>query len=237
MTHTKTTPRRTQLLFGAFVLTAAIGLNSASAIRARDAQEPSAYLLRSVSSSTSSVSTSSVSSASASSRSRVSLFQSRNNIRSRRIVKPLRRRVNSGALLHQAASSSSRVPIKATCGDKLTTYGEQCDDGNIVANDGCSATCQVETGFTCDNSQPSLCWTRCGDGIRAAVEKCDDGNITAGDGCNAVCKIEFFYICTGSPSSCSIPAICGDSNVSEDEECDDGNTSPGDGCSSTCTDE
>jgi cysteine-rich repeat protein len=34
------------------------------------------------------------------------------------------------------------------CGDGKvdSLYGEACDDGNTVSNDGCSATCQLEIG-------------------------------------------------------------------------------------------
>jgi fibro-slime domain-containing protein len=41
----------------------------------------------------------------------------------------------------------------AICGDGIIEPGEQCDDGNIVSNDGCSATCTSEsiTGLTCTN--------------------------------------------------------------------------------------
>jgi cysteine-rich repeat protein len=38
------------------------------------------------------------------------------------------------------------------------TMGETCDDGNTVANDGCSAKCTIEAGYTCSNaSSPSVC--------------------------------------------------------------------------------
>ena len=45
------------------------------------------------------------------------------------------------------------------CGDGLwnSSAGEACDDGNTTAGDGCSATCQVESGWTCDPSSPSVC--------------------------------------------------------------------------------
>jgi cysteine-rich repeat protein len=34
----------------------------------------------------------------------------------------------------------------------------QCDDGNQAAGDGCSSTCDLESGFTCDTSvQPTIC--------------------------------------------------------------------------------
>jgi fibro-slime domain-containing protein len=35
------------------------------------------------------------------------------------------------------------------CGNGNLEAGEQCDDGNVASGDGCSATCQIEAGFTC----------------------------------------------------------------------------------------
>jgi fibro-slime domain-containing protein len=35
------------------------------------------------------------------------------------------------------------------CGNGNVEAGEDCDDGNLASGDGCSATCKVETGFTC----------------------------------------------------------------------------------------
>ena len=56
------------------------------------------------------------------------------------------------------------------------TLQEQCDDGNLVDGDGCSATCQRE----------------CGNGVVDYGESCDDGNGTAGDGCSS-CGIDVYY--------------------------------------------
>jgi cysteine-rich repeat protein len=42
------------------------------------------------------------------------------------------------------------------CGNGLVEPTEPCDDGNIVSNDGCSSSCDVEPGFEC-NGEPSLC--------------------------------------------------------------------------------
>ena len=45
------------------------------------------------------------------------------------------------------------VPKLATCGDGFVDRGEQCDDGNTVDGDGCSASCQLELtagGGGCD---------------------------------------------------------------------------------------
>ena len=41
-------------------------------------------------------------------------------------------------------------PAKPTCGNSAKDTGETCDDGNGVAGDGCSATCQIEPGWKCD---------------------------------------------------------------------------------------
>ena len=50
------------------------------------------------------------------------------------------------------------------CGDgEINVVGEQCDDGNNLNQDGCSMTCLVEPGATCDASEPSNCTEVCGD--------------------------------------------------------------------------
>ncbi len=122
------------------------------------------------------------------------------------------------------------------CGDKLITQAETCDDGNSVGNDGCSAACKIEAGFTC-YALPSLCISRCGDGVLATIEKCDDGNTTSYDGCSAACRIEIGFTCAGSPSECDLIAVCGNTYREGDEQCDDGNATDLDGCSSTCQNE
>lgn len=148
------------------------------------------------------------------------------------IVRPVRTRRSTGAVLREAAPP--RLPIKAGCGDKLVLFEETCDDGNALGNDGCSAVCAVEQGYVCSGSQPSFCWSVCGDGAVAYDEKCDDGNTDGGDGCSGRCRVEILYRCTGSPSVCEIPVICGDNNKEGTETCDDGNVVSGDGCSSSC---
>lgn len=97
------------------------------------------------------------------------------------------------------------------CGDGVLydTPGalfEECDDGNTVGGDGCSAACTAEAV--------------CGDSVTEPPEECDDGNTTSGDGCSDVCIVEF----------------CGDGTPQAGigETCDDGNTTSGDGCSATC---
>ena len=42
------------------------------------------------------------------------------------------------------------------CGDGLVTGSEECDDGGTTTGDGCSASCEVESGYGC-SGQPSVC--------------------------------------------------------------------------------
>ena len=82
-----------------------------------------------------------------------------------------------------SATTGTRFPATAApnicrtevCGNGLTDTGEQCDDGNTISGDGCSANCTIE---------------RCGNGIVDQGEECDDGNLVNGDGCSSICKTE-----------------------------------------------
>ncbi len=52
------------------------------------------------------------------------------------------------------------TPKPSNCGDGIRGLGETCDDGNILSEDGCSETCSVETGFSCDStSGKDICTT------------------------------------------------------------------------------
>ena len=60
------------------------------------------------------------------------------------------------------------------CGDGIVQVGEQCDDKNS-AYPGCSATCQLESGYTCPFAG-APCVPKCGDGILVKpAEQCDPG--------------------------------------------------------------
>lgn len=61
------------------------------------------------------------------------------------------------------------------CGNSNLELIEQCDDGNAVDGDGCSADCL---------------WEECGNDIIDPNEECDDGNIYDGDGCSSSCVKE-----------------------------------------------
>jgi len=119
-----------------------------------------------------------------------------------------------------------------TCGDGVVFGAETCDDNDVDAGDGCSATCTVEAGWTCTGA-PSACTPTCGDGIVRGAEGCDDGGTAVNDGCSATCTVEPGWSCTGEPTSCT--STCGDNILAVGAElCDDGNLADLDGCTSAC---
>ena len=108
------------------------------------------------------------------------------------------------------------------CGDGIvddgTPYFEECDDGNTVSGDGCSAGCQDEDG------QPT-----CGNGILELDEECDDGNTDSGDGCSERCKWEFVigdgYCDAAKGETCKYSHFdccpnCGNGVLDPGEQCD-----------------
>jgi cysteine-rich repeat protein len=93
-------------------------------------------------------------------------------------------------------SCAQTVCGAANTGAPVVQRGEGCDDGNDVAGDGCSPTCQIEPTFTHDASgTPSNSAQACGDGFKTVSEGCDDGNRTNGDGCSSTCAEEPGWTC------------------------------------------
>jgi cysteine-rich repeat protein len=120
-------------------------------------------------------------------------------------------------------------PTSSRCGNGVVERGEQCDDGNTQAGDGCSRYCQIDDG-PCVGCVVLIA---CGDGILSANEACDDGNDVSGDGCAADCQsVEPGWRCRSPGRECA--PVCGDLVVRRTETCDDGNTMSGDGCSVYC---
>ncbi|MBL7021879.1 IPT/TIG domain-containing protein [Patescibacteria group bacterium] len=84
--------------------------------------------------------------------------------------------------------TSLTVIESPNCGDGFVQIdlGEQCDDGNTSAGDGCSIYCQSEI----------IIGGSCGDGIvqwpnsSFYYEQCDDNNTSSGDGCSNICYLE-----------------------------------------------
>jgi cysteine-rich repeat protein len=63
---------------------------------------------------------------------------------------------------------------------------EGCDDAGTAPGDGCSPTCQPETGYACPGND---CAPISGDHLVVGDEACDDGNADPRDGCTADCRI------------------------------------------------
>ena len=110
-----------------------------------------------------------------------------------------------------SCAAAQDICIDNGCGDGIVDIqsGEQCDDGNILVDDGCSKFCRLEY---------------CGDGVTQESEYCDDGNTDSGDGC---------------PADCLPVGTCGDGfvDVTAGEVCDDGGIEDGgfdDICRSDC---
>ncbi len=131
----------------------------------------------------------------------------------------------------QACTFDSSGTKAGICGNGMIERGEGCDDGNTLAGDGCSETCQVEPGWFC-NPETRICTPICGDGRVTGTETCDDQNTTSGDGCSNTCQTETGWYCEGEPSVCR--TLCGDGIIAGNEQCDDGNLSDQDGCNQNC---
>lgn len=83
--------------------------------------------------------------------------------------------------------SSPRVCVE-NCGNLVKTIGEICEDGNTIDGDGCSSTCQIESGYTCTNTVPPVCTPICGDGKNVVLGECDDGDVNGDTNCKADCS-------------------------------------------------
>jgi fibro-slime domain-containing protein len=130
----------------------------------------------------------------------------------------------------------TKVPANV-CGNGILGPGEECDDGNTVSDDGCSATCSAEAGWDCPAAGQACRRVRfCGDAVvdLDLAEQCDDGNTTGGDGCSPQCTVEPDYACPVQGQPCVSTVKCGDSKITGKEQCDDGNSVASDGCSATC---
>ena len=94
-----------------------------------------------------------------------------------------------------AAQPHVACTIDSTCNNEVLDGAEECDDGNNVNYDGCTADCKIEFGFTCEETiiageTYSNCTEICGDGLVMGLSGCDDNNTINGDGCNEECAVE-----------------------------------------------
>jgi cysteine-rich repeat protein len=63
---------------------------------------------------------------------------------------PVSEDVDAGSVVIEGGvlpeTGAAVTPEASTCGNKKLDVGEACDDGNTTPNDGCSATCTIESG-------------------------------------------------------------------------------------------
>ncbi len=111
----------------------------------------------------------------------------------------------------------------------VNNASENCEDGNTLAEDGCSPLCVAEDGWECD---PTGCTELCGDGVipPGGSHVCDDGDVDGSAGCNETCDaVVAGWACPSGGGACA--EICGDGLIVGAEVCD----SPGaPGCDDAC---
>ena len=127
-------------------------------------------------------------------------------------------------IFNSANISACTDPV---CGNGLLETGEECDDGNLINDDGCSAQCEIEENET---------EIYCGNSILEPGEECDWGLLNG-----FLCWAGYGTSCFYCSSNCQLKLItnyCGDGILNPAcEECDLGelNGIPGSGCTIDCT--
>ena len=87
-----------------------------------------------------------------------------------------------------------------TCGDGgVNTTSEECDDGNTDDGDGCSASCQVESGYTCTGTAPSICTDN--DECSLGTDNCDANATCTNTAGSFTCACNSGY--SGDGTSCT----------------------------------
>ena len=107
----------------------------------------------------------------------------------------------------------SSLCLQTNCGDGAIEGDEECDDGNIISGDGCSASCLTEIYNI----------SMCGDGVKfPGREQCDDGNSNNSDYCLSSCKLASCgdgYVHINPFGDERVFEECGEPDL---EECSDG---------------
>ncbi len=116
-----------------------------------------------------------------------------------------------GATVSQVIRTGAEngVCIGPPCGDGILDPGEQCDDGNNVNGDCCSASCTAEPdGGSCDDGNTCTSGDQCASGACVGSPvvdgtSCDDGSQCTDDACQS-------GQCVGVPtpaSGCKTPTL------------------------------
>jgi cysteine-rich repeat protein len=118
------------------------------------------------------------------------------------------------------------VCVANVCGDKKTTGSEECDDGNLDPDDGCTPDCEYtcNTDEDCSGSDACLGDRTCDHHECVGGSKLDDQtacaitdkNIKSACGDTSITKDGW---CMGGKCTCT---DCGDGEIDGHEKCDDG---------------
>ena len=129
--------------------------------------------------------------------------------------------IEEGFLCSRSDAASPDICI-SLCGNSIrengesSSYIEECDDGSRDNDDGCSSTCKVETGMTCNRTGllsepiPDVCSEYCGDGLVVGSEQCDPLNPQNGQ-CGDDCLCSRFAEFSEESQSC----ICVEEHCTE----------------------
>ncbi len=84
-------------------------------------------------------------------------------------------------------------PASSTCGNHALEGSEQCDDGNTMAGDCCSATCTFEAATTT---------------CRAAAGACDVAEMCTGNSGSCPSDVKSMGVCRAAAGTCDLPEMC-----------------------------
>src|SRR5690625_5007305 len=127
------------------------------------------------------------------------------------------------AFVFLTACGDDDVDGEALCGNGVVEEAEECDDGNAVSGDGCSAECRIEDGpitpGVCDDAEDG---EECGDGLVCLSGECIAPGCLTDDDCTNenVCVAD--GVCDLSTYECVDDEIrvgeeCGEGMVCDDE--------------------
>ena len=110
------------------------------------------------------------------------------------------------ALGNEWATWWAKLQVVVTCGDGVQEGGEECDDGNTLGGDCCSATCQAEAAGGACAADGNPCTDDVCDAAGACgvpnTLPCNDGSAcTSGDICGAgTCSGAILTVTTATPA-------------------------------------